>query len=370
MTLAKIFNNKMNLEDYAKIDCLHFKGYMPCKFHKEKRAICQGCEDYTPSGKKILIIKLGAAGEVIRNTPLIRKIKEEYRNPKIFWLTEYPDLLPKEEIYKICNFNNKELELIKNIDFDILYSLDKHEEAGALANVINSKVKKGFSQKDGAFIPFDSDSLAKWGTGFRDDLMKENKKNYLEEIFEICGFKFNGEKYFLPKYDIPKVDLNKSKKVIAINTGANPEKWKPRIYSEKRNIELTEMLLKNNYEVMLVGGPQEHERNTRISKLTSAKYFGLFDYKNFIGLLSLSDIVVTPVTFTLHAAIGLEKKIVLLNNVFNKSEFHLYGNGAILEPNLSCLMCYKPDFDKDCPIVPCMDLIKPEKIFEEIKKWI
>lgn len=358
----------MSLEDYAKIDCLFFKGYMPCNFHKKSGAICNECGDYKKSGEKILIIKLGAAGEVIRNTPLLRKIKQEYTNPKIFWLTEYPELLPKKEIYKICNFNNKELELVRNIEFDVLYSLDKHEETGALANQINAKIKKGFSQKDGAFIPFDEDALLKWETGFRDDLMKKNTKHYVEEIFEICGFKFNGEKYLLPEYDIPKVGLDKSKKIVALNTGIS-EAWKPREYSINNWIELSKSLIEKNYEVMVVGGPKEDEKNKKISNESQAKYFGTFSRKEFIGLLELSDIVVTPVSFGFHVAVGLEKKIVLLNNVFNKHEFYMYGKGVVLEPNLPCLMCYKPDFDDKCPVVPCMDMVRPEKIVEEIEKF-
>ncbi len=41
---------------------------------------------------------------------------------------------------------------------------------------------------------------------------------------------------------------------------------------------------------------------------SGAKYFGTFPYNEFTGLLSLADIVITPVTFALHVAIGLEKK--------------------------------------------------------------
>ena len=77
----------MKIEDLTKgvkTDCLDFKGYMPCEPHKEKGAVCETCDVYQPSGEKILILKLGAAGEVIRNTPLLHKIKEVYKNPKIF----------------------------------------------------------------------------------------------------------------------------------------------------------------------------------------------------------------------------------------------------------------------------------------------
>ena len=361
----------MELDDLTKdvkIDCLKFKGYIPCKPHKEKGAICSDCKYYEPSGKKILILKLGAAGEVLRNTPLLRKIKQEYPNPKIFWLTEYPELVPEKEVYKICDFNNKELELIKNIDFDILYSLDKHEETGALANIINSKIKKGFSQVNGEIVPFDKDTIGKWERGFRDDLMKKNKKHYVEEIFEICGFEFNGEKYLLPEFTRPDVDIDENKKVVALNTGLS-DIWKPRVYSNENWIALSKKLLKNNYEVVIFRGPKEDEKNRIIAKESGAKYFGKdFKYRDSIGLLDYADVVVTGVSFGLHAAVGLEKKVVLLNNVFNKHEFYLYDRGIILEPEIPCKMCYKLDFDDKCYTKNCMDLIKPEQIFQEVEK--
>ncbi len=361
----------MDLEEEiknVKIDCIYFNGSMPCKPHREKGVHCENCSDYKKTNKKILIIQLGAAGEVLRNTPLLRKIKKEYSNSKIFWLTQYPELIPKDEVFKIYDYNQREVELLKDVEFDILYSLDKNEEMGALANQIKSKVKKGFSQKDGVVIPFDKDAERKWINGVFDDLMKENKKHYVEEIFEICGFKFNGEKYLLPDYEIPRVDLNRKKIVVALNTGAR-NKWKPREYSTKNWIEVAKLLMKKNYEVMAVGGEKEDENNKIIARESGAKYFGTFSRQNFLGLLSLSDIVLTSVSFGLHAAIGLEKKIVLLNNIFNKYEFYMYGNGKVLEPDLPCLMCYKLDFDDRCPVVPCMDLVKPEKIVKEVENF-
>jgi ADP-heptose:LPS heptosyltransferase len=357
------------LTEKANVDCLHFKGYIPCKYNKKDEFLhCETCSDYKKVDKNILILKLAAAGEVIRNTPLLRKIKAEYPNSKIFWLTEYPNLIPKKEVFKVCDFNQKEIELIKDVEFDILYSLDKHEEIGALANQIKSKVKKGFSQKNGVIVPFDKDTKDKWITGIFDDEMKKNKKHYVEEIFDICGFKFNGEEYMLPEYNIPKVSLNKNKKIVALNTSCG-DAWKPRTYSEEKWTDLASILVKEDYETMIVGGPDVHEKNKRIANNSGAKYFGHYSYSDFIGLLSLSDVVVTPVTFALHSAIGLKKNVVLLNNVFNKSEFHLYGRGVTLEPDLPCLMCYKNDFDERCPTKNCMDLIKPEKVLESIKNF-
>ena len=47
----------------------------------------------------------------------------------------------------------------------------------------------------------------------------------------------------------------------------------------------------------------------------------------------------------------------------------MYGNGVILEPDLPCLGCYKSNFDDKCPVVPCMDMVKPEMILKEIEKF-
>ena len=66
-----------------KADCLHFKGHIPCKPHKESGYHCENCPSYTPVSKRILIIKLGAIGDVIRTTPLVVKFKLLYPNCKI-----------------------------------------------------------------------------------------------------------------------------------------------------------------------------------------------------------------------------------------------------------------------------------------------
>ncbi|MCX7766040.1 MAG: hypothetical protein N2246_04970, partial [Candidatus Sumerlaeia bacterium] len=50
-----------------KFDCKYYLGYKPCG----KSLMCEGCQYYAPMGKRILIIKLGAMGDVLRTTPLL-----------------------------------------------------------------------------------------------------------------------------------------------------------------------------------------------------------------------------------------------------------------------------------------------------------
>jgi len=64
----------------------------------------------------------------------------------------------------------------------------------------------------------------------------------------------------------------------------------------------------------------------------------------------------------MHLAIGLRKKLVLFNNIFNPSEFYLYGRGVILKPEAECGCYYSPVCEKDC-----MRTLKPETVFRAVK---
>lgn len=124
-------------------------------------------------------------------------------------------------------------------------------------------------------------------------------------------------------------------------------------------------LKQEGYGVLLLGGEQEEEKNIRIAKNSGAFYPGHFPLNKFISLIDQCDLIVTAVTMALHIAIGLEKKIVLFNNIFNKSEFELYGLGEILEPDVDCKGCYKKFCDRDC-----MNLIRVDDVHRVCKKLI
>lgn len=38
-----------------------------------------------------------------------------------------------------------------------------------------------------------------YARGIWDDVSRENRKSYPQEVFEICGYEFNGENYILNK---------------------------------------------------------------------------------------------------------------------------------------------------------------------------
>jgi len=360
-----------NLSD-LKTDCRHFRGDIPCKPNKQIGVMCDNCGFYKKTDSNILIIKLGAAGDVIRTTPLLYPLKNQYPNAKIFWLTYTPDLVPVNSVVSAdvvlkCNFQN--VMYLQEVEFEIVINLDKDREAISLMNNLKAKKKFGYTIKEGLCYPVNEHAEHKYLTGVFDNLSKENNKSYLDEIFEICGHKFNKEKYILEldEHYEGKWDIDSGKKVIGLNTGCG-ERWTSRLWSDDNWINLIHRLTDKGFEVILLGGAQEDLKNRFYEESTKAKYFGNFPLMTFLNLVNKCELVITQVTMTMHIAIGLKKKLLLINNIFNPGEYELYGNGEIIQPHKEC-KCY---FSPKCinPEYNCMDFLFPEDVFNSAVKLL
>jgi heptosyltransferase-2 len=341
-------------------DCKFFKGSVPCKPHKETGTHCEGCTAYSQIHERILIIKLGAAGDVIRTTPLLRRIVEVMPAAHITWLTDFPDLVPREYVDEVVKYSPKDLVWLTNRDFDIVYSLDKDKEAIAVAEQVGGVKKYGFGMDMyGRCRVFDEHSDAKFLTGLFDDVGRENTKSYPEEIFEMCHFTFAKETYILERRASKAWNIQHEKKIIGCNTGCGG-RWSSRLWPEEFWIAFARAAQLKGYEILWLGGEQEHEKNTRLAQTAGGIYPGHFSLTEFISLMDECDIIVTQVTMGMHIALGLGKKLILMN-IFNRHEFELYGLGEIVEPPVPC-GCY---FTPVCPH-DSMRNISPEMILDAV----
>src|SRR3990172_2692447 len=222
-------------------DCRHFLGHIPCRPHKEHGVHCEGCPYYDRAGFHILIIKLGAIGDVIRTPPLVHRLKAQRPDAFITWLTLTPEVL-RRVIDRRRGFELRNVVSLLPQEFDLLINLDKDLEACSLAAQISAKEKKGFTLVGGKPRNVGDASYHKYLTGLWDDVNKANTKSYPEEIFEICGYEFRGEKYILelPK-GRPDFDLPKDKRIIGLNTGCGG-RWVTRLWEDARWVMLAKDL--------------------------------------------------------------------------------------------------------------------------------
>ncbi len=173
--------------DYSEIkfNCRHFKGDIPCQPNKKQNKLCRDCDMYDPVDIRILIIKLGAAGDVIRTTPLLIRLRQQYPHCHITWITHSPALIPATHVDKIYPFDFKSVYSVMHQRYDIVINLDKDAEACSLCADIPAKEKIGFIMHDGHAAAVNHHAQNKFITGMFDQISSANTKNYLQEIFEI-----------------------------------------------------------------------------------------------------------------------------------------------------------------------------------------
>lgn len=351
-----------------KFDCVNFKGDIPCIPNKLRGKICSDCDEYSLIAKRILIIKLGALGDVIRTTPLVSKYKFMYPECHISWITQFPEILTSKLIDKTYSFNFESVYKLKGINFDVAVNLDKDTEACLLLSQVNAKEKHGFIWNNGHIDVTNKASENKLLTGLFDSLSKENKMSYLQEIFAICDLEFKNEPYLLDadenyteKWSLLKRNAA-GKKIIGLNTGCG-KRWPTRMWPKEYWVQLLNLLKVRGFYPVLLGGPDENENNIYYAEKTGAYYPGTFTLREFISIIANCDLIVSAVSLSMHIAIALDKTLILFNNIFNRHEFELYGNGKIIEPVSGC-DCYYGNVCKRER--HCMHDISPDYVLDTI----
>lgn len=351
-------------------DCRFFSGYKPCLPHKTRGQVCGDCKDYSPEKFRILIIKTGAAGDVIRTTPILVKLRELYPQAHISWLTRFPELIPNHLVDRVFSFSWEASMQLLGEKFNLLLALDKEPLEGSLAGKIQAQQVKGFLMNDkGKVLPADPDAEGKWRTGVDDRAMRANSKHFVEELFDICGFEFRGETYQMNVAKEHDFGFPEGAPIVALNTGSGP-RWATRRWPVTHFKSLALDLRQRGYNVVLLGGPEEDAQNRELALQTGSFYPGVVSFQKFSELVKGCDVLVTGVTLALHVALAQETRVVLMNNIFPDNEFFLYGLGEVLGAKLGCRACYKAEVDLQCESLSCMGLIESDHVVDAIHRQL
>ncbi len=288
--------------------------------------------------ENIVIIKLGAQGDVLRTLPLANALKKKYPKSKITWIT-------KREAVELIE-GNKEVDRIltiplsKEVDekFDLLYNFDIEDEATSLAVKINAEKKFGFYSENGFLSAFNNRAEYYINTIFDDELKKKNRKTYQEMMFEVAETDYKKERFEIvlnekdKKFGDEFVKENKinKEKLIGIHMGAS-KRWPSKVLHEEKLIELIELLYKRGYFVLLFGGPDEKERHEKFYNEMNNKNFKIFKNnvnntkRELLALVNVCNIMICSDSLSLHVSIGLNKKTIGLFFCTSPDEVEGYG---------------------------------------------
>ena len=300
----------------------------------------------------ILIIKLGAIGDVIRTTSILPGLKGKYPDSKIDWVTkkESSDILKNGTLINKLFLidNNAEKDIVRK-EYDFVINLDDDNNACMISSKIKHKTIIGAYMENGKRVYtensspwFDMGLISKFGKEKADELKAKNKKTYQQIMYEILGLGYKKQepilildkkeldfgKRFAEKDNIKNNDL-----VIGINTGAGG-RWQDKKLSIEETAELIDKLnnkLRNKTATLLLfGGRKEKKKNEKIKNMAKTKIIDAGcnnSLMEFASLVNLCNILITSDSLALHIGTALKKKIVCFFYPTSESEIEVYGRG-------------------------------------------
>src|SRR6266481_2774787 len=151
----------------------------------------------------VLIIKLGATGDVVRTTPLMRRF-----NGNITWVTAATNTVLLESLQdNVRPFSWEERERALDRHYDLAINLeDTLDVSQFLKTVRCGEIFGAYADSDNSLRYtensrhwFDLSLISAHGKVRADTLKLQNRQTYQELIFGGLGFRFGGETYLLPE---------------------------------------------------------------------------------------------------------------------------------------------------------------------------
>jgi len=150
-----------------------------------------------------LIIKLGATGDVVRTTPLLRRL-----DAQITWLTDAKNILLLKGLKSgLRCVSWEQRPLLSDSTYDLIINLEDSHEIGLYLKTLRSRQFFGayidsenkLSYTDDSRRWFDLSLISSYGREQADRLKFHNRHTYQELIFDGLGLHFAGETYLLPE---------------------------------------------------------------------------------------------------------------------------------------------------------------------------
>ena len=152
---------------------------------------------------KLLIVKLGATGDVVRTTPLLTRF-----NAEATWITAAKNVVFVEKVREgLRCLPWERREEARDQSYDLVINLeDDLESAQFVKGVAYSQLFGAYADDAGQMRYtedskrwFDLSLISTYGRQEADRLKLLNRHTYQDLIFAGLGFQFSGERYLLPQ---------------------------------------------------------------------------------------------------------------------------------------------------------------------------
>ncbi len=359
--------------------CKRFSGYKPC--YPDHNCWEKGCKDNLPIGEKILIINLDAMGDVLMTTAQLPALKRKFPESTVHWITlkiAAPLLKNNQYIDKVYTFDAESILILSAMEYDYVMNVDKSQRSAALLTAVKAGNKLGFGlNSDGKIVPVNEGAAYNYNLGMDDHFkFKENTRTGQDYLSETFGLDYRKDEYTFNFTDDETAFISDYKKAVGIkdtdlvvgfNTGCSNLYPNKKMTIEQHIFLIEKLLEKEKYKIVLLGGPEDTERNNEIYSRFKGEIINTpteMGVRKGACFESLADVIITGDSFGMHLAIALKKYVIAWFGVSCWTEIELYGRGVkLFQKDLFCSPCWK----KVCPYnLECISMIDLNRIIKEV----
>lgn len=374
-----------------RLDCRHYRGDRPCAAG-EPTACPTSCKSYARAECRILIVKIGALGDVIRTAALLPGLRKRWPLAHVTWVTSAAGarmLANHPQIDRLLAFDAWTPVHLECETFDLCLSLDKEPGPAALAMRVPARARRGIGlSRYGTPYPLTPECRHYFELGL-DNALKfhVNRKSYPHLIYEAVGLTYQGERFrlFPDAGNLRRAaalfeshGLRGDDRVVGLNTGAGGvfanKTWPP----EKFAVLARALAQRGDCRVLLLGGPAEALHNARIARDCAdlrtpggdamvVDSGGNHAELDFAAIVARCTVLVTGDSMALHVALAADVPVVALFGPTCPQEIDLYGHGTRVVARVPCAPCYKRTCDRS---PTCMDDISIERVLAAARRWL
>ena len=313
----------------------------------------------------ILIVKLGALGDVVNTLPLVIALKE-HLGAKIHWAVEplsYPLVARHRCVDNAIRFDKNDwvrslpgvIRQMRSRNFDICLDLQRIVKSGMLCLASRSARRIGFDRLRCKELT--------WNLPFERIRASDPSRHMVLQYLEFA--EHLGITECEVRWDIPvngNIPFGLPPGYIALNIGATKEanRWTPEGFAS-----LASAITKNyGLQCVLTGGSPDRSMADKIIDITGNTVIdlaGKTSLQELIEVLAGSSAVVSCDTGPMHLGVALGKEVIALFGPADPSRTGPY-RGHVIQKQLHCVPCNR----RTCSDPVCMTSIQTDDVMEKV----
>jgi len=315
--------------------------------------------------KKILLIKFGALGDVIRTSYALPGLWEKYGSPTIYWFTS-PDSLEllrfNPYVAHILTTQQNVYRRLSETTFDLVVSLDDEleilKEMGSLRyrTLVGAFLDNGTpAYTDSSAEWFDMGLISRFGKEKADSFKKQNTREHNQILESMLGVTIERPFFFNSGTIEEAASCRFDRRYfnIGLNSGAG-SRWASKQLPLGETIELVNRLISQPVDgrkvrVYLLGGEEEAARHTAIREAVKSPDLvdtgGDNTLLEFAAIIKSCDYVISSDSLALHLAIAQGVQNLSFYSPTSGAEIGTFGTGVKVTSLADDYCSYRQDAD-------------------------